>query len=219
MALLLGNNLTRTYPVGSQLVTALATVSLKVNPGHFLVITGPSGAGKSTLLNLISGLEQPSSGEVLFKGLCLSTMNETKLANIRNTAFGFIFQIPHVLPHKTVCENVAMPFHYGQLTDPDHYKSQCLEHLEYVGLGKLKDRSPNTLSGGELQRLVFARALVRDPQIIFADEPTGSLDAANSKIILDLLKEQANRGRAVVMVTHEKEAMAYGSDILKLNKI
>ncbi|MBF0193930.1 MAG: ABC transporter ATP-binding protein [Magnetococcales bacterium] len=219
MALLLGKKLKRTYQVGTQLVTALATVSLEVNSGQFLVITGPSGAGKSTLLNLLSGLEQPSEGEVLFNGACLSTMNETKLANIRNAAFGFIFQIPHVLPHKTVLENVALPFQYGGLSNASQYMDQCLEHLEYVGLKKLGDRSPNTLSGGELQRLVFARALVRDPQIIFADEPTGSLDAANSKLILELLKEQAYKGRAVVMVTHEKEAMAYGSDILKLDKV
>ncbi|MBF0380565.1 MAG: ABC transporter ATP-binding protein [Magnetococcales bacterium] len=219
MALLLGRNLTRTYSVGRQLVTALATVSLEVIAGHFLVITGPSGAGKSTLLNLLSGLEKPTSGEVLYKNISLSKINESKLANIRNSAFGFIFQIPHVLPHKTVFENVAMPFNYGTISDPDHYKRLCLEHLEYVGLGKLVDRSPNTLSGGELQRLVFARALVRNPEVIFADEPTGSLDAANSTIILDLLKEQADRGRAVVMVTHEKEAMAYGSDILELKKV
>ena len=123
-----------------------------------------------------------------------------------------------MLGDKTVLENVMMPYHYGVWQEPQQAKGRCLELLDYVGIVDLADRFPGTLSGGELQRTVFARALTREPEIIFADEPTGSLDGRNSEKILDLLREQTRSGRTVIMVTHDEDAISYGSSRLILSK-
>lgn len=198
---------------------ALAPFSLQVHSGEFLTVTGPSGAGKSTLLNLLSGLDRPSEGEVLFRGVSISSLAERKVAVLRNSHFGFIFQTPHLLPGKTVLENVALPFHYGTVTPLNRIRKRCEDLLEYVGLAEVASRYPTTLSGGEMQRVVFARALVREPEIIFADEPTGSLDGLNAQRILNLLKEQTTKGCTVIMVSHDNEAIAFGSRIVQLKKI
>ncbi len=208
----------RRFSIGGHDITALAPVNIAVRRGELFVITGSSGSGKSTLLNLLSGLDRPSSGEVFFKGTSLSSINERILAGLRNNDFGFIFQTPHLLPDKTIFENVALPFRYGDIVDPELWRNRCLELLGYVGLSHLKERYPDTLSGGEMQRVVFARALSREPEIIFADEPTGSLDAENSTRLMTLLREQTRQGRTVIMVSHDAEAIAYGSKTLLLDK-
>lgn len=212
-------NVERIFQVGTQTVTALARISLTVKPGEFLVITGPSGSGKSTFLNILSGLDCPSSGEVLFKGDPMGKLSMQQRATIRNHCFGFIFQTPHLLMDKTILENTFLPFHYGRPTIPEVTVTKCLELLQYVGVEHLSGRYPNTLSGGEMQRVVFARALCREPDVIFADEPTGSLDANNSKKILTLLQDQAEKGRTVIMVTHDPESLRYGNSLLSLQKI
>ncbi|PID41993.1 MAG: ABC transporter ATP-binding protein [Proteobacteria bacterium] len=208
----------RSFRIGNKMVEALAPVSLSIDKGAFLIITGPSGSGKSTLLNILSGLDRPSSGNVFFLGTSLTQLTPQQRALLRNNRFGFIFQSPHLLLDKTVLENTLLPFSYGKRVDAAESRKRCMDLLEYVGMAHLAHRYPNTLSGGEMQRVVFARAICRKPALIFADEPTGSLDGDNSRKILNLLKEQTNKGRTVVMVTHDPEAQEYSSSQLLLNK-
>ena len=208
----------RHFRIGTRKIVALDRISAAVNHGEFLVITGPSGSGKSTLLNILSGLDTPSLGEVSFKGRPLSLMEPQQRADLRNESFGFIFQTPHLLFDKTVLENTLLPFSYGSPIDRETAVSRGLELLTHVGLEHLAHRYPNTLSGGEMQRIVFARALCREPDVIFADEPTGNLDGTNSGKLLQLLEEQAGKGRTVIMVTHDPEAAARGSSSLHLSK-
>lgn len=216
--LLEAQNVERSFDLGSQSVQALSRVSLSLQSGEFLLIAGPSGSGKSTLLNLLSGLDRPSRGDVLFRGNSLFEAGEQQRVYLRNSCFGFIFQAPHLLPDKTIIENVGLPFHYGELVNSDEIRERCQELLLYVGLESLANRYPNTLSGGEMQRVVFARALVRKPEVIFADEPTGSLDGDNSNHLLELLREQTEKGRSVVMVSHDERSFSYGTTILRLDK-
>jgi putative ABC transport system ATP-binding protein len=186
--------------------------------GEFVAVTGPSGSGKSTLLNLLGGLDKPTGGEVWFRGQRLDLLGETVLARIRNEQFGFIFQTPHIISYKTVMENTALAFHYGGRGQHATRWRDVNDLLDYVGLGKLAMRYPATLSGGELQRLVFARALVNHPSVIFADEPTGSLDGENSRRLLELLSDQALHGTTVLMATHDAEAIGYSTRRVDLDK-
>ena len=217
--LLEARNIDRSFLIGGKKNMALSSMSLVVLKAELLVITGKSGSGKSTLLNLLSGLDKPSHGAVLFEGGSLASMQEREIAHLRNNCFGFIFQTPHLLPEKSILENVALPFHYGQKTTTAKVKKRCRELLDYVGLNDLEFRYPNTLSGGEMQRVVFARALARNPKVIFADEPTGSLDAGNSEKILQLLQEQVENGCSVVMATHDADAVNYGTRVVQLDKM
>ena len=214
--LLQAEAVTRAYTAENR--PALQSVSFSLQAGDFLVITGPSGSGKSTLLNIAGGLDKPTNGQVRYHGDDLHALDESRLAELRNGAFGFVFQTPHLLMDRTVLENVALPFKYGREVDVALVRERAIGLINYVGLADMIDRYPNTLSGGEMQRVVFARALAREPDIVFADEPTGSLDADNSQRLLELLKDQASRGRAVIMATHDPEAMSYGSRHLRLNK-
>jgi len=198
---------------------ALAPVSLQVDPGDFLVISGPSGSGKTTLLNLLSGLDRPTTGRILFAGQNLAEMAPAERAALRNASFGFIFQTPHLLFDRTVAENVTLPFHYGRVAARSAIARKVADLLSYVGLEDLAGRRVATLSGGEMQRVVFARALVRSPQVIFADEPTGSLDSDNSRRILALLQEQAAGGRLVILVSHDPQVAVYGTVRVNLAKV
>lgn len=218
MVLLEAIRISRSFIIGSTSNFALAEQSLAVVPGEFLVLTGPSGSGKSTLLNLLSSLDKPSQGEVRYRGRNLAAMSRQEIAVLRNTHFGFIFQTPHLLPDRTVVENVRLPFHYGHPQPSAEIERRCLELLAYVGMADLASRYPDTLSGGEMQRVVFARALACRPEVIFADEPTGSLDADNSSRILNLLKQQTEDGRAVIMATHDTAGISYGTRIVRLVK-
>lgn len=207
------------YGAGERSVVALPEFSFVAHEGELVVITGPSGSGKSTLINILSTLDRPSAGRVLFRGNDLLGSSIYNLPELRNTAFGFIFQTPYLLQDRTVIENVGLPFLYGPPVDPNRANARCQELLDYVGLDGFAQRYPQTLSGGEMQRVVFARALVRQPEIIFADEPTGSLDAENSDKILNLLQQQAEEGCTVIMVTHDATAVAFGTRIVTLEKI
>lgn len=218
MVLLEADKVCRFYSAGHNRNLALPETSLAVAPHEFLVITGPSGAGKSTLLNLLGGLDWPSGGEVRYEGQSLSAMPESKLATLRNSAFGFIFQTPHLLTDRTIAENISLPFHYGHPASGGEIQGRCCELLSYIGMADMADRYPDTLSGGEMQRVVFARALVRRPTLIFADEPTGSLDADNSEKILKLLQDQTRQGCTIIMVSHDPDAVRYGSRVVRLEK-
>ncbi len=206
------------HQLAEQQVAALQPTSLKASSGELLTIVGPSGSGKSTLLSILGGLDEASEGHAWYEGIELSQLDATQRARLRNRSFGFVFQTPHVLNYKTVEENVALPLNYESSAANGDGASRVRSLLNYVGLSDKASRYPNTLSGGELQRVVFARALVMKPNVIFADEPTGALDAGNSILILDLLRDQARKGKLVIMATHDATAMSYGTRSIELDK-
>ncbi|MEM7209654.1 MAG: ABC transporter ATP-binding protein [Pseudomonadota bacterium] len=210
--------ISRRFSTYRQDVLAVPEVSLCIDAGDLFLLTGPSGSGKSTLLNILSTLDTPSTGDVILNGTHLSSCSDDDLAAIRNEQYGFVFQTPHLIPHQSVLENVLLPTLYGNEIKPKDAKTRALELLDYVGLIDAMDHYPATLSGGELQRVVFARALIRQPDVIFADEPTGSLDADNSHRLLELLKDQAGSGKVVVMATHDRVAMSYATRSISLDK-
>src|SRR6266849_2963633 len=191
-------NVTRVYKSNVE-VRALDSVSLTVASGEWLAIMGPSGSGKSTLVNLIGCLDQPSSGEVWIHGANISKMTPAELNRFRAEKIGFIFQQFHLIPYLTALENIMLAQYFHSMTD----KSEALAALDHVGLKDRADHLPSQLSGGEQQRVCIARALINDPHIILADEPTGNLDAVNEEIVLRKLREMHAQGRTIIMVTHD----------------
>jgi len=183
----------------------LKDISLKVNRGETIAIVGPSGSGKTTLLNLIGTLDKPDSGDIILNEKQLHTLNANELAIIRNTQIGFVFQMHYLLPQCTVFENILIPTLALKKADKSlNYKA--LELLERVGLIAQKDQYPSELSGGECQRVAFVRALINNPQLILADEPTGSLDQTTANLLLDLLLElNREHNTALIVVTHSLE--------------
>ncbi len=196
----------RVYPRGTTEVVALAGVSLEVREGEKLAIMGPSGSGKTTLLSILGCLDRPTRGEHLFDGRRVEGLGDDELSRLRNRSIGFVFQSFHLIPQLTVAENVETPLLYeGAL--PAQWRPRALRALERVGLAARADHRPSELSGGEAQRAAIARALVTEPRLILADEPTGNLDTATGEEIAALLDELHARGRTVVIVTHN-EALA-----------
>jgi lipoprotein-releasing system ATP-binding protein len=185
-------------------ISVLKGISLKIDRGQAIVIVGPSGSGKSTLLNVLGGLDHPTSGQVLFEGRDLARLDDRELARIRNRDIGFVFQLHHLLPQCTVLENVLVPTLAGQDTRSEQVIRKRAEHLlESVGLSDRISHRPGELSGGQRQRVAVARALINEPKLLLADEPTGALDEETSVGIADLLM-QLNRAEevALVVVTH-----------------
>jgi putative ABC transport system ATP-binding protein len=180
-------------------IHALDHVSLNVLPGEWLSIMGPSGSGKSTLVNLIGCLDRPSSGEIWLDGENVAAISSADLNRVRAEKIGFIFQQFHLIPFLTAVENVMLAQYFHSMTD----EKEAIEALARVGLGDRAHHLPSQLSGGEQQRVCIARALINDPRIILADEPTGNLDAQNEEIVLRLLREFHRQGRTIVMVTHD----------------
>jgi putative ABC transport system ATP-binding protein len=195
------------YDLGSVVVKALRGVTIEFPQGDFVAIMGSSGSGKSTLLNLLGALDRPTSGEYIIGGRGVSTMSDDELSEIRNELIGFIFQSYNLIPQYTVLENIEVPLHYRTGYPPisakDHKRIEELATM--VGLGDRLDHRPFQLSGGQQQRVAIARSLVNDPQIILADEPTGNLDSATEKEIMDVLLKLNAEGRTIIMVTHEPE--------------
>ncbi len=196
-------NVVRAYPAKAEVsggeVRALNDVSLKVAAGEWLAVMGPSGSGKSTLVNLIGCLDQPTSGEVWLDGLNVAGIPAKELDRVRAEKIGFIFQQFHMIPYLTAVENVMLAQYFHSMTD----QNEALEALERVGLKDRAHHLPAQMSGGEQQRVCIARALINDPKIVLADEPTGNLDAANEEIVMRLLRELHEQGRTIVMVTHD----------------
>ena len=194
---------TKSYPARAEgnggLIRALDDVSLLVQPGEWLAVMGPSGSGKSTLVNLIGCLDQPTSGEIWLEGENVATMSSGQLTRFRAEKIGFVFQQFHLIPYLTALENVMLAQYFHSMTD----QQEALEALERVGLADRAHHLPAHLSGGEQQRVCIARALINDPKIILADEPTGNLDAQNEEIVLRLLRELHAQGRTIIMVTHD----------------
>ena len=196
-------NVSRLYPAKAEenggSIRALDDFSLTVSPGEWVSIMGPSGSGKSTLVNLIGCLDRPSSGEIWLDGQDVSTISTTELNRVRAEKIGFVFQQFHLIPYLTAVENVMLAQYFHSMTD----EQEAIQALERVGLKDRCHHLPSQLSGGEQQRVCIARALINDPKIILADEPTGNLDAQNEEIVLRLLREFHQQGRTIVMVTHD----------------
>ncbi|HZQ67757.1 MAG TPA: ATP-binding cassette domain-containing protein [Terriglobales bacterium] len=193
----------RLYPAKAEqnggVIRALDNFTLTVDPGEWVAIMGPSGSGKSTLVNLIGCLDRPSSGEIWLDGENVADISAAELNRVRAEKIGFVFQQFHLIPYLTSVENVMLAQYFHSMTD----EREAVEALERVGLKERAHHLPSQLSGGEQQRVCIARALINDPKIVLADEPTGNLDAQNEEIVLRLLRELHQQGRTIVMVTHD----------------
>jgi putative ABC transport system ATP-binding protein len=216
MALLKAFNLTKVYGTGEAAVTALDHVGLTVEAGEFVAIMGPSGCGKSTLLHLVGGLDRPTSGTVSIDGQELTSLGDTALAELRRRRIGFVFQFYNLLPVLNATENAALPLLLDGVRAPAA-NARGAAWLQKVGLPDRAKHRPSQLSGGQQQRVSIARALVADPALVLADEPTGNLDTHASDEIAALLRKVADEwGRAVVMVTHDPRIAAYADRIVFL---
>src|SRR6202158_51413 len=197
------SHVSRLYPAQAEtdggVVRALDDISLQVEPGEWLAVMGPSGSGKSTLANLIGCLDRPTSGEIWLDGQNVAKISAQDLNRARAEKVGFIFQQFHLIPYLTALENVMLAQYFHSMTD----EQEALAALTHVGLKDRAHHLPAQLSGGEQQRVCIARALINDPKIVLADEPTGNLDAANEEIVMRLLRELHDQGRTIIMVTHD----------------
>ncbi len=215
------DRVSRHYKMGEALIRAVDEISLNVRQGEFLALLGASGSGKSTLLNLIAGLDRPSSGAIFAQGHDLATMSSEELARHRNKTIGIVFQSFQLLPRMTLEENVELPLRLAEVPRGER-PNRVREALERVGLGARVKHRPTELSGGEQQRAVIARALVNQPMILLADEPTGNLDSKTGEGIMNLIAEihrpPSGPGRTIVMVTHERGlAERYADRIVTLS--
>ncbi|MBI2894734.1 MAG: ABC transporter ATP-binding protein [Deltaproteobacteria bacterium] len=209
-------SVSRVYSQGGQAVHALREVSLRVPRGQLLAVTGPSGSGKSTLLNVIGALDRPSSGMVRVDGRELQRMSEDEQTTLRRDRIGFVFQFFNLLPTMSSIENVMLPALLAGKR-PGEVRARASSLLERVGLAHRRDARPDTLSGGEMQRVAVARALIMDPPLLLADEPTGNLDAASSSEVLRLLREATDKGaRTVLVVTHDPRVAALADRLVRL---
>ena len=206
----------RTYMLGSEEVVAVNGVSLEVRPGQFIAVVGRSGSGKTTLLNLIAGLDQATSGVVLFEGRDLSQMSEKELTEIRRHKIGFVFQSFGLLPLLSAFENVELPLRISGVRARER-EQRARDALEMVGLTRRANHRPYELSGGEQQRVAIARAVVSEPPLILADEPTGELDSNNARSIFGLFREMVHeRGISVVAATHDSTLLAMADSVKEM---
>ncbi|MCA3726898.1 MAG: ABC transporter ATP-binding protein [Phenylobacterium sp.] len=196
-------DLTKTYVMGEETVTALDAVSLSIARGESIAIIGPSGSGKSTLMNLLGGLDRPSAGRYRFEGEEVARFTDDQLAEFRNRRIGFVFQSFQLLPRLTALQNVELPMIYGG-QPPRIRRDRAAELLERVGLGSRMGHRPNQLSGGQQQRVAIARSLANQPDLLLADEPTGALDSATGTEVLALFQQLNAEGLTVVLVTHDR---------------
>ncbi|MEN8201406.1 MAG: ABC transporter ATP-binding protein [Bacteroidota bacterium] len=209
------DKIVKNYYIGSITVEALRSVDIEIKKNEYVAIMGPSGSGKSTLMNLVGALDTPTSGEYILNGTDVSKMDDNRLAEIRNREIGFIFQTFNLLPRYTALENVTLPLIYAGMGKSERVE-QAKHTLEDVGLGDRMDHRPNELSGGQRQRVAVARALVNNPSIILADEPTGNLDSKTSVDIMKLFGDIHERGNTIILVTHEESIARYAHRIIRL---
>lgn len=205
----------KSYQMGDQVVHALRGVTLNIKRNEYVALMGPSGSGKSTLMNMLGCLDTPSSGLYLLNDQNVSTLIDDELAEIRNKEIGFVFQTFNLIPRLSSLENVALPLVYSGMKKSARL-AKAQKVLESVGLGDRVHHKPNELSGGQRQRVAVARALVNDPSIILADEPTGNLDSKTSIEIMALFEEIHNNGNTVILVTHEPDIAEHAHRIIRL---
>jgi putative ABC transport system ATP-binding protein len=207
---------TKTYVQGRRTVNAVRGVTLRVQTGEFVTIMGPSGSGKSTLMHLMGALDTPSTGRAVFHGQDLQSLSDRQRSLLRRDRIGFVFQAFNLLPNLKAAENVALPLLLGGASRHSAL-GRAHEALDKVNMGHRADHFPDEMSGGEMQRVAVARAIVADPEAVLCDEPTGNLDTATSREILSLLAGLPEPGRrAVVMVTHDPTAASYGTRIVRI---
>jgi putative ABC transport system ATP-binding protein len=215
MTLIRTDNLWKTYTMGTEQVHALRGVSISIEKGEYVAIMGPSGSGKSTLMNLIGCLDTPSQGEYWLNGKAVAKMNDNELANIRNREIGFVFQTFNLLPRATSLHNVELPLIYNGT--PTHEREEKAKRaLEQVQLADRMMHKPTELSGGQRQRVAVARALVNNPSLILADEPTGNLDSKTSQEIMKLFDDLYRAGNTIITVTHERAVAMHAHRVLSI---
>lgn len=214
--LLQGKELTKAFSTGGENTLILNKVNVDIYENDFTVIMGASGAGKSTLLYSLSGMDSISSGEIIYKGETISNFSENQKAQIRAKEFGFVFQQTHLVSNLTLFENVAVAGYVGKIRTPKEVNEKAAALLTQMQLGSAKDRLPSQVSGGEAQRAAIARAIINNPGLIFADEPTGALNKSNTGEVLNLLTTLNAGGQSILMVTHDVRAALRGNRILYL---
>lgn len=208
-------NISKRYVMGEEVIDALKDINISVNKGEYVAFMGPSGSGKSTLMNIVGCLDSPSTGKYILNGHDVSEMSENELATVRNKEIGFVFQTFNLLPRQSALDNVALPLIYAGYNKKQRTEI-AMETLRGVGLENRALHKPNELSGGQRQRVAVARALVNEPSILLADEPTGNLDTKTSYEIMDLFDQLHKKGNTIVMVTHEDDIAQYAHRIIRL---
>ena len=216
MPLMEVKNLEMTYTDEDVATPVLRGLSFKINRGEFVTVMGPSGSGKSTLLHILGLLERQSGGEYFFGGKQTGEYSEDEIAKLRNKKLGFVFQSFNLLPRTTVLENVKLPLLYSGIKE-ELWNAMAHKAIDAVGLSHRLDFEPSQLSGGEKQRVAIARALVNDPEVIFADEPTGNLDSKSGEVVMDIIQKLHNEmGHTVILITHETYTAEYAERIIRL---
>jgi putative ABC transport system ATP-binding protein len=215
MSLIRLQNISRRYQMGGETVHALRDVSLEIQRGEYVAIMGPSGSGKSTMMNLVGCLDTATSGRYELNGINVSEMDDNQLAEVRNREIGFVFQTFNLLPRSNALHNVELPLIYAGIP-ADERRKIALEAITQVGLADRMHHKPNELSGGQRQRVAVARALVNQPSILLADEPTGNLDSKTGAEIMALFDELSRKGNTIIVVTHEEEIARQSRRIIRL---
>lgn len=208
-------DIAKRYVMGTEVIDALKSISIQIQKGEYVAFMGPSGSGKSTLMNIVGCLDSPTSGRYILNNQDVSRMGENELAEVRNKEIGFVFQTFNLLPRQTSLENVALPLIYAGYNKAERTE-RAMQALRNVGLENRAGHRPNELSGGQRQRVAVARALVNNPSILLADEPTGNLDTKTSYEIMDLFDQIHSKGNTVIMVTHEEDIAEYAHRIIRL---
>jgi putative ABC transport system ATP-binding protein len=215
MSLIRLHNIARLYQMGAETIHALRDVSLAIEKGEYVAIMGPSGSGKSTLMNIIGCLDSPTSGTYDLNGVDVSEMDDNELADVRNREIGFVFQTFNLLPRSHALHNVELPLVYASM-DVDVRRDRARTALANVGLADRMYHRPNELSGGQRQRVAVARALVNNPSILLADEPTGNLDSKTGMEIMSLFDDLSRQGNTIILVTHEEDVARHARRVVRI---
>lgn len=211
------SNVTKNFGPKKRKFTALKDISFSIDKNEFVFITGRSGSGKSTLLNMISGIDKPTTGNIVISGIDISTLSENELTKWRGRNIGVVFQFFQLIPSLTILENILLPMDFCNIIPKKNRLKRANQLLEKVGIPEQAKKLPHTLSGGQQQRAAIARALANDPAIIIADEPTGNLDSESASSIFDLFKELVGSDKTIIVVTHEQDIASIGSSHIIIN--